>query len=261
MAQINFDRRRINGPEESYQPIFEAVDERETRRMAGDPRKGRAARDIRPIFLTAGLINQANGSAYIETERTKIACAVYGPRQSKNMTYSEKGRLNVEVKFAPFSCTKRRVPIRDAEDRSIAVQIQQALTPAVRLELLPKSTLDIFLTVIENDGSEGCIAAGSVAASVALADAGIEMLGLVAACSAAVVGEEIWMDPTEEEGKAASGSLVLAGLPALGTITSVWQSGSMAPDEAIKCMEACQETCEEIHTVMAQSLLEKAQNT
>jgi exosome complex RNA-binding protein Rrp42 (RNase PH superfamily) len=30
----------------------------------------------RIIVLQAGLINQANGSAYIETERTKIACAV-----------------------------------------------------------------------------------------------------------------------------------------------------------------------------------------
>lgn len=48
------------------------------------------------------------------------------------------------------------------------------------------------------------------------------------------MGKEIWMDPTEEESKLASGSVVLAGLPALGTITSVWQSGSMAPDEAIK---------------------------
>ena len=36
----------------------------------------------------------------------------YGPRQSKNTAYNEKGRLNVEVKFAPFSCTRRRVPIR-----------------------------------------------------------------------------------------------------------------------------------------------------
>lgn len=64
------------------------------------------------------------------------------------------------------------------------MQIQQALLSAVRLELLPKSTIDIFITVIENDGMEGCIAAGSVAASAALADAGIEMLGLVASCSA-----------------------------------------------------------------------------
>ena len=54
----------------------------------------------------------------------------------------------------------------------------------MRLELLPKSTIDVFLVVIENDGIEGCVAAGSIAASTALAHAGIEMLGLVVACSA-----------------------------------------------------------------------------
>lgn len=64
------------------------------------------------------------------------------------------------------------------------MQIQQALLSSVRLELLPKSTIDIFITIIENDGIEGCIAAGSVAASAALADAGIDMLGLVVSCSA-----------------------------------------------------------------------------
>lgn len=123
----------------------------------------------------------------------------YGPRQSKNTSYSEKGRLNVEVKFAPFSCTKRRAPIRvstlqhilwallnvlqDAEDRSIAVAIHNAIVASVRLELLPKSTIDIFLTIIENDGIEGCVAAGSIAASTALADAGIDLIGLVMSCS------------------------------------------------------------------------------
>lgn len=67
------------------------------------------------------------------------------------------------------------------------MQIQQALVPAVRLELFPKSTIDVFVTIIENDGIEGCIASGSVAASAALADAGIEMLGLIVACSAVSV--------------------------------------------------------------------------
>jgi len=165
----------------------------------------------------------------------------------------------VEVKFAPFSCTRRRAPIRDAEDRSVAVQIHQAILPSVRLELLPKSTLDIFITIIENDGIEGCIAAGSTAASAALADAGIEMLGLVMSCAASIVGKEIWLDPTEEEAKVASGSLVLAGIPALGTITSVWQSGRITPEQAMQCMEACQERCVDIHSVAAQALLDNAQ--
>ena len=54
----------------------------------------------------------------------------------------------------------------------------------MRLELLPKSSIDVFLTIVENDGIEGCIAAGSIAASTALADAGVEMIGLVMSCAA-----------------------------------------------------------------------------
>ena len=91
----NFDRRRINGPEESFSPVFVDDDEDETKWRPGKPRQPRQPHDIRPIcnpsaswwsdrrsnlvttVLQPGLISQANGSAYIETERTKIACAVY----------------------------------------------------------------------------------------------------------------------------------------------------------------------------------------
>ena len=94
----------------------------------------------------------------------------------------------------------------------------------------------------------------------------------------AVVGDEIWLDPTEEEGKISSGTLILSGMPALGTITSVWQSGKMTSVEAMKvqwihsvtevsaqsasqCMDACQERYTDIHAVIAQSLMENASNT
>lgn len=74
--------------------------------------------------------------------------------------------------------------IQDAEDRSIATAIHQAIFPSVRLELFPKSIIDVFVTIIEADGIEACVASGSVAASTAIADAGIEMIGLVMSCSA-----------------------------------------------------------------------------
>ncbi|KAG1753456.1 3' exoribonuclease family, domain 1-domain-containing protein [Suillus lakei] len=253
MAQSAHDRRRINGPEESFPPIFDDDDEDITL----NTQRSRAPGDIRPIFLQPGLISQANGSAYIETEKTKIACAVYGPRQSKTTTYSEKGRLNVEVKFTPFSCTRRRAPMRDAEDRSIGVAIHQAIVSSIRLELFPKSTIDVFITIIENDGIEGCIASGSLAASTALADAGIEMLGLVASCSAAIVGDEIQLDPSEAEARASTGSVILACMPALDSITSIWQSGQMSADMALKVILLQLNTrCIDIHSIVAQSLLE-----
>lgn len=138
--------------------------------------------------------------------------------------------------------------LQDAEDRSIAVAIHQALVPSVRLELLPKSTVDVFITVIETDGMEGCISSGVVAASTALADAGIEMLGLVMSCSAvrvpshfpnhshlpqAVVGTETWLDPTTQEVQLSQGTLVLSCMPALGIITSLWESGQMKTEKAL----------------------------
>lgn len=133
------------------------------------------------------------------------------------------------------------------------MQVHQALVPAIRLELLPKSTIDVFISVLENDGIESCVAAASIAASAALADAGIEMVGLVAACAAvsayhhpmpltlltmaqlqSAVGEDIWLDPTENEVRLGRGALMLACMPALGSITSVWQSGSILPQNTIK---------------------------
>ena len=104
----NFDRRRINGPEESYSPVYEEEEATEWDRWkAGNPRPGRSSGDIRPIcayeplrilgsiealfvfaVLQPGLINQANGSAYIETERTKIACAVFVLSFRKTPGYS-----------------------------------------------------------------------------------------------------------------------------------------------------------------------------
>ena len=62
--------------------------------------------------------------------------------------------------------------------------VHQAIVSSVRLETFPKATLDIFITVIETDGLEGCVAAGSIAASTALVEAGVEVFGLVVSCSA-----------------------------------------------------------------------------
>lgn len=139
-------------------------------------------------------------------ENTSKRVDRYAPRQIKNAQYSDTGRLNVEVKFAPFSSIKRRAHLRvrtiytlhlfcasnstdstlsqDVEDRTIAQLVHQSLLPAVQLHLFPKSSIDIFIEIIENDGLEGCVASASIAASTALVDAGIEMQGMVVACCA-----------------------------------------------------------------------------
>lgn len=48
MAQSGFDRRRVNGPEESIKPIFDDDDDILVKGTLGK-REGRSSEDIRPI--------------------------------------------------------------------------------------------------------------------------------------------------------------------------------------------------------------------
>lgn len=72
------------------------------------PEPSPARQQLRPIFLRTGVVTQAVGSAYIEVGKTKILCSVYGPRQSRNVQFSEQGRLWCDFKFAPFAQDQRR---------------------------------------------------------------------------------------------------------------------------------------------------------
>ncbi|KAI7880188.1 ribosomal protein S5 domain 2-like protein [Lichtheimia hyalospora FSU 10163] len=251
------DRKRVNGPEQSVSPLLKNVPE--TPSLFNEQNKRadqRCAHDLRPIFLKTGLVNQANGSAYIEMGNTKAVCAVYGPRQLKRSGFSNNGTLNCEFKFATFSCAKRRGHMRDAEEKGLSNTLVQALTPAVRLELLPKSAIDVYITVLENDGTSSCLAAAIIAASTALADAGIEMLDQVTACSALFANDQIVMDGTENEEKKRDGSIVLSYMPSLNEVTHIVQTGQSDPAIVSQAVSQCIDACSKILSVMSTALVE-----
>ena len=59
--------------------------------------------------------------------------------------------------------------------------VQAALQSAVQRQTFPKANLDIYCLVLESGGADTAVAI--TAASLALADAGVEMYDLVSACS------------------------------------------------------------------------------
>ncbi|KAG0173681.1 hypothetical protein DFQ28_009183 [Apophysomyces sp. BC1034] len=234
------DRKRVNGPEQSVTPIFKNL--AKAAAVLNDNSKrldGRSVEDVRPIFLKTGLVTQANGSAYIEVGNTKVVCAVYGPRQLKKSGFSKNGTLNCEFKFSTFSCAKRRGHLRDPQEKEYSQILCQALAPSVRLELLPKSAIDIYVNVLENDGTSSCLAAAIVASSVALADAGIEMLDQVTACSAIFANQQILMDGTETEEQQKDGCVVVSYMPSLNEVTHILQSGQSETATTTQCDVLC----------------------
>lgn len=74
-----------------------------------------------------------------------------------------------------------RTPETQDLERLAAESVAKAISPSVLLERYPKATIEIAILVLQSDGGEwpACL----MAASLALADAGVELNGLVSAVS------------------------------------------------------------------------------
>nr|XP_022299694.1 exosome complex component MTR3-like [Crassostrea virginica] len=257
------DSRRITGPEESFDPSVLLVNREKTKEAVfrkGKRKDGRKAEQVRPVFLKAGVISQARGSAYIEQNETKVMCAVYGPREvMKKEEFSMKGQLTCEFKFATFSCRVRRQYQQDNEEKDYSSQLQDALEPAVCLHKFPKAQVNVYITVLQNDGC--ALAASLTCASVALANAGIEMYDLVVGCSARITPSEVFIDPTETEdynpendNETGNGSVTVGLLPSLNQVSAVTSRGEVEFQLLNKGTKQCIDVCQKLYPVLQQAV-------
>lgn len=141
--------------------------------------------EMRRPFMQLGAVSGAAGSAYVELGHTRVVCAVYGPRTDTRprREFSKEGQIVCDVKYAPFAdMMSRRERGQDPDEMELSAIVEEALTPAVMLHKLPKCIVSVFVTVLEDDG--GVLAAAINCASLALADAAVEMFDLVTASSA-----------------------------------------------------------------------------
>ena len=136
-----------------------------------------------------------------------------------------------------------------ARNTETSALIAQALEQSIPLEKYPKAAIDVHIFVLESSG--GVVGTATTCASLALADAGVELFDMVAGCSAAVTAQEgILLDPSKEEEARAGNSLFVAYMPALNEVTQVSQSGKMEHARVLEGIESCVEGCTKIHALM-----------
>ncbi|GBF88956.1 exosome complex component [Raphidocelis subcapitata] len=215
---------------------------------------GRGLEEFRTVFLDTRVISRAAGSAYAEFNSTKVMAAVYGPRQGeRRFGFSDTGRLNVEACFTSFARREGGRQAQRAAEKELASCLAAALEPSVDLGKLPKSVLDVYVMVLEAGGSEAAVAA--TAASLALADAGVELFDLVAACSVSDVSGQLLLDPSAAEAAQQRGGLLLAAMPSLGEVTQLQMSGDWAPGAARDALELALGGCAQLRAGMRDTLL------
>ncbi|KAK9455416.1 3' exoribonuclease family, domain 1-domain-containing protein [Dipodascopsis uninucleata] len=209
------DRRRILVPP-SARPLAVVEDESSLQESTNknDSKTGHDREDLERVqrnklFIRASLIRDAAGSAYLEYRGQKILVLVSGPSPVKSL-FSPTAKLSVDVKFTPFSASAtgsatNEIGFGSADlERSLADFVFTSINPSIRLAQYPKSGISVNVIVISSGYlSSGALAkqtAASIvtATSMALVDAGIELIDIVTSCAVKFIGSVSSLDIDSE---------------------------------------------------------------
>jgi exosome complex component RRP41 len=217
---------------------------------------GRAPEELRPIKIEVGVLKRADGSCYIEFGGNKVIAAVYGPREVHPRHLQEASRAIVRYRYnmAAFSVDERKRPGPDRRSVEISKVSREALEPVILTDLFPRSVIDIFVEILQADA--GTRAAGINAASVALADAGIPMKGLVSACAVGKVDDTIVLDLNKEEDNFGQADMPVA-ITQNGDIVLLQMDGHLTREEFAVALELAKKGCREILKLQREALIKK----
>ncbi len=218
---------------------------------------GRRVDELRPIKLEVGILDKANGSAYIEHGKNKVLAGVYGPREAhpKHIALADRAVIRCRYHMAPFSTTERKSPAPSRRELELSKVIRESLEPAIMSEYFPRATIDLFIEVLQADAGTRC--AGITAASLALADAGIPMRELVAACAAGKIEGKVVLDLSDIEDQQGDADLPVAFMPKSNVISLLQMDGSFTEEEFRQALEMSTNACRGIYDMQRDALRQK----
>lgn len=218
---------------------------------------GRKFDEIRPTKIEVGVLANADGSAYIEQGKNRILAGVFGPREvhPKHLALPDRALLRSRYHMAPFSVQERKSPAPSRRELELSKVIRESLEPSIFTEYFPRTTIDLFIEVLQADG--GTRTAGITVASVALADAGIPMRDLVSACAAGKVEGQVVLDLTDVEDKGGDSDMPLAYQPSADAITLLQTDGMSTVEELEQMVKLAIEGCKQLNQIQKEALRAK----
>jgi exosome complex component RRP41 len=218
---------------------------------------GRKLDELRPIRIQAGPLHQADGSAFVEWGANKVMAAVYGPREvhPRHLQQNNKAVIQCKYNMAAFSVDERKRPGLDRRSQEISKVIAEAFESVIFVEEYPRTSIDVYIEVLQANAGTRC--AGIVAASVALADAGIPMVDLLPAVAVGKVGGRLVTDLNKLEDNFGEADLPMALVPQSGRLVLLQMEGHMSRDELSQALDMGVGACRTIYDKMQGALRSK----
>lgn len=222
---------------------------------------GRTAEQHRPIRIEAGVLHNADGSAYVEIGKNKVLAAVYGPREChpRHLQNPEKAIVQVKYNMEAYSVSDRKRPGTDRRSIEISKITAEALEKVVLTELYPRASIDVYIEILQANAGTRC--AGLTAASVALADAGIPMRDIVPAIAAGKADGKVLLDLNKEEDNYGQADVPIAIVPSTDEIVLLQMDGNMTRAELDHAIELAVNACHEVHDLQVDALKRRYSKT
>lgn len=213
---------------------------------------GRRPNEMRNITAKIGTIPGSTGSAHFKMGQTEVIAQVFGPSEGKGGDLAE---VNVSLEYADFAKAPHSTDTaRTRRSRESELIIKQTFEEAIRRETYKNSRIDIFITVIQDDG--GCQSAAINAATLAIIDAGIPMVDFVVSLSSAFIDrpddgvQAILLDTGRAESSARFPVLELAIYPSTSEIVSMNMTSRISPENSKKLTELALDGCLKLHSLL-----------
>lgn len=218
---------------------------------------GRDKHELRPIKMEVGVLENADGSAYLEWGNNKIYAAVFGPREvhPHHLAKPDRGILRVFYRMATFSVFERKRPAPGRREKEISMVITDCLEPVLFLELYPGTSFEVFINVMDADGGTRC--ACTTVAALALADAGIPMRSLVSAVAMGKIDGELVTDLSGIEDKAGEADLPCAMTWFNEELSLLQFDGRMDLGQFSECLNLAKDALIKIHEIQLETLKKK----
>ncbi|MBS3166340.1 exosome complex exonuclease Rrp41 [Candidatus Woesearchaeota archaeon] len=222
---------------------------------------GRKFDELRPMEAKAGVISNANGSAYFKIGNTVAYAAVYGPREMfpRFLQNPKKGVLRCYYNMMPFSGSGERIrPGGSRRSQEISMVMVNSLEPVVDLSAFPNAVVDVFIELPQTDAGTRCAAIS--AASIALADAGIPMKDMVSSVAMGCVDGSVVTDLNYNEEAYEDGpvsDIPIAMIHNTKEISLLQMDGEISKEKLMQAIEMAKVATEKVYQLQIKALKEK----
>lgn len=169
--------------------------------------------------------------------------------------FSDEAVVTCDWRYSTFADAAKQHG--DEDERNFGMAVAQALEQAIIRKAYPKSSIDINVLVLQDDGA--CLSSAITCAGLALVHAGIQLYDLPSACTISLTpSNELFVDPDLREETNHPGLLQIAMLTGTKQVNFLQHSGELSGEQTLQAVQLASQGCLYIHSLLQKCLIDSA---